>query len=152
MFKFNFSTSLNVLSFKCVTHVASLQTKISRYNVGNYCHVGKQLTKNAFLLTRGFIEPPEGARGPRCLSVEMLRSSNVPKKNSHTGATFSFAERHERLSGTNVCKEPMPQQLSQGCAPHTNEGIDRFLRCTVVFTNLNWCTNLQLEQGWLPPS
>lgn len=55
------------------------------------------------------------------------------------------------LSGTNVCKEPMLQQLSQGCAPHTNEGIDRFPRCTVVSRSLKWCTNLQLEQGWLIP-
>lgn len=50
-----------------------------------------------------------------------------------------------------VCVDEMyakiPQQLSQGCAQHTNEDIDRFLFCTVVFRNLNWCTNLQMQQG-----
>lgn len=48
----------------------------------------------------------------------------------------SRCERNESLSGTNVCKEdePMPQQLSQGCARHTNEGIDRFpLPLSLVF-------------------
>lgn len=39
----------------------------------------------------------------------------------------------------------------KGCAPHTNEGIDRFPRRAVVSRSLKWCTNLQLEQGWLIP-
>lgn len=55
-------------------------------------------------------------------------------------------------AGQNACVKEIyaqSQQLSQGCARHTNEGIDRFLLCDVVFRNLNWCTNLQLQQGWL---
>lgn len=52
------------------------------------------------------------------------------------------------MSGTNACKETMLQQLSHGCAPHTNEGIDRFLRsAAVVFSKPSWCANLQLLQG-----
>lgn len=52
------------------------------------------------------------------------------------------------MSGTNACKETVLQQLSHGCAPHTNEGIDRFLRsAAVVFSKPSWCANLQLLQG-----
>lgn len=62
----------------------------------------------------------------------------------HRGSPLRFVHGHER-----ACTKSMqiPQQLSQGCAQHTNEDIDRFLFCTVVFRNLNWCTNLQMEQG-----
>lgn len=83
----------------------------------------------------------------------MLRSG-CSSTNAHTGATFILARWEinaclEQMHATKKKereRETMPQQLSQGCARHTNEGIDRIPSLgTVVFSNLNWCTNLQLE-------
>lgn len=40
------------------------------------------------------------------------------------------------------------QQLSQGCALHTNEGIDVFLhRCVVFYGGLDLCANIPAAFG-----
>lgn len=89
--------------------------------------------------TRGrtALQPPEGVRGPHVWRV-MLRSRKIPQV--HTRRRRLASESHDRQCGTNAYKETMLQQLSQGCAPHTNEGIDRFLHCSLLLSSVN-CTD-----------